>query len=60
MMCGEMQFEGAFDEGSAWVSCSESPISSKKVTSSVAWKVRATIALPANKHSATQHMVIVK
>ena len=51
-MCGEMQFEGACDEGSARVSCSEGSTSTKKVTSGVTWKVRATIALPANKYSA--------
>ena len=52
MMCGEVQFEGAFDEGNARVSCSESSTSTKKVTSGVTWKVRAAIALPANKYSA--------
>ena len=57
-MCGEVQCEGAFDEGNARVSCSENSISSKKVTSGVTWKVRATIALPANKYSAFQNMVI--
>ena len=52
MMCGEIKFEGAFDEGNARVSCSESSTSTKKVTSGVTWKVRATIAQPANKYSA--------
>ena len=51
MMCGEMQFEGAFDESNARVSCSESSTSTEKVTSGVIW-ARATIALPANKFSA--------
>ena len=59
MMCAEIKFEGAFDEGNARVSCSESSTSTKKVTSGVIWKVRATTALPANKYSAFQHMVIV-
>ena len=52
MMCGEVQFEGAFDKGSARVSCSESSTSTKKVTSGVIWKVRATIAPPVDKFSA--------
>ena len=52
MMCGEMQLEGAFDEGSARISCSESSTSTKKVTPGVNWKARATIVLPANKSSA--------
>ena len=52
MMCGEIQFEGAFDEGNARVSCSESATSTKKVTSGVIWVARAPIALPANKCSA--------
>ena len=52
MMCGEVQFEGAFDEGNARVSCSESSTSTRKVTPGVTWKARATIALPANKYSA--------
>ena len=52
MMCGEMQLEGAFDEGNARISCSESSTSTKKVTPGVIWKARATIALPANKYSA--------
>ena len=52
MMCGEIKFEGAFDEGNASVSCSESSTSTRKVTSGVNWKARATIALPANKYSA--------
>ena len=52
MMCGEIKFEGAFDEGNARVSCSESSTSTKKVTSGVTWKASATIALPANKYSA--------
>ena len=58
-MWGEMQFEGAFDEGCARVSCSERSTSTKKVTSGVTWKARATIALPANKNTAFQNMVIV-
>ena len=58
-MCGEVQLEGAFDEGNARVSCSENSISSQEVTSGVTWKVRATIALPTNKYSAFQYMVIV-
>ena len=52
MMCGEVKFEGAFDEGKARVSCSESSTSTKNVTSGVIGKVRAAIALPANKYSA--------
>ena len=52
MMCGEVQSEGAFNEGDARVSCSESSTSTKKVTSGVIWMVRATTALPANKYSA--------
>ena len=52
MMRGEVQFEGAFDEGNARLSCSESSTSTKKVTSGVTWKVRATIALPASKYAA--------
>ena len=52
MMCGEIKFGGAFDEGNAWVGCSESSTSTKRVTSGVIWKARATIALPANKYSA--------
>ena len=59
MMCGEMQFEGAFDEGNARVSCSESSTSTKKVTSGVTWKVRATIALPATNTLLFQFMVFV-
>ena len=58
-MCGEMPLEGAFDEGNARVSCSESSTSTKKVTSGVIWKARATIAQPANKYSAFQNMVNV-
>ena len=57
MMRGEVQFEGAFDEGSARLSCSESSTSTKKDTSGVTWKVRATIARPANKYSAFQRLV---
>merc|ERR1711954_409010 len=52
MMCGEVQLEGAFDEGNARVICSESSTSTKKVTSGVIWKARATIAQPANRYSA--------
>ena len=52
MMCGEVQSEGAFDEGNARVSCSESSTSTEKVTSGVMWKARATSALAANKYSA--------
>ena len=52
MMCGEIKFEGAFDEGNARVSCCESSTSTKNVTSGVTWKARAAIALPANKYSA--------
>ena len=52
MMCGEMQLEGAVDEGNARISCRDSSTSTKKVTSVVTWKARATIALPANKYSA--------
>ena len=59
LMCGEVQFEGAFDDGNARVSCSESSTSTTKVTSGVIWKARATIALPLNKYSAFQYMVIV-
>ena len=58
MMCDEVQSEGAFDEGSARVSCSESSTSTKMVTSGVTWKARATNALTANKYSAFQYMVI--
>ena len=59
MMCGEVQSEGAFDEGNARVSCSESSTSTKKVTPGVIWKARATIALAAHKYSAFQYMVIL-
>ena len=59
MMCGEMQLEGAFDEGNARISCSESSTSTKKVTPGVIWKARATIALAKNKYSAVQCMVIL-
>ena len=59
MMCGEVQFEGAFDEGNARVSCSESSTSTKMVTSGVIRKVRATTAQPANKYFAFQLMVNV-
>ena len=52
MMRGEVQSEGAFDEGNARVSCSESSTSTKKVMSGVIWKVRASTAQPANKYSA--------
>ena len=58
MMCGEMQLEGAFDEGNARISCSESSTSTKKVTSGVIWKARATNALTAHKQSAFQYMVL--
>ena len=53
MMCGEMKCEGAFDEGNARVSCSESSTSTEKVASGVMWKIRATIALllHANRYS---------
>ena len=34
-MCGEVQCEGAFDEGNARVSCSESSTSTKIITSVV-------------------------
>ena len=59
MMCGEVQSEGAFDEGNARVSCSESSTSTKKVTSVVTWKARATNMQAAHKYSAFQHMVIL-
>ena len=59
MMCGEVQLEGAFDDGNARVSCSESSTSTKKVTSGVTWKVRAAIARPANKYSLLQCLVVV-
>ena len=59
MMCGEVQSEGAFDEGNARISCSESSTSTKNVTSGVIWKASATIALAANKYSAFQYMVIL-
>ena len=52
LMCGEMQLEGAFDEGNARISCSESSTSTKKVTPGVNWKAKAAIAQPANKCSA--------
>ena len=58
MMCGELQSEGAFDKGNARVSCSESSTSTKKVTSGVIWKARASIAPAANIYSAFQYMVI--
>ena len=51
--------EGAFDEGNARVSCSERSTSTRKVTSGVIWKVRASIALPANKYLLFQLMVTV-
>ena len=51
MMCGEVQSGGAFDEGNARASCSESSTSTKKFTPGVIWKARATIALPVNKYS---------
>ena len=50
-MCGEMQCEGAFDEGNARVSCSEGSTSTKKVTSGVTWEASANNAIPANKYS---------
>ena len=50
MVCGEVQSEGAFDEGNARVGCSQSSTSTKKLTSGVTWKARATIALAANKY----------
>ena len=59
MMCGEVQFEGAFDEGNAYARCSESSILTKMVTSGVICKVRATTAPPAIKYSAFQLLVIV-
>ena len=40
--------------------CSESSISTKMVTWGVMWKVRATIALPLNRYSFVQYMVIVE
>ena len=58
MVCGEVQLEGAFDEGNVTVCCSESSIL-KEVTSGVTRKVRATIALPVNKYSAFQHVAFV-
>ena len=57
MMCCEVQSEGAFDEGNARASCSESSTSTKEVTSGVMWKARATNALAAHKYSAFQYMV---
>ena len=59
MICGEVQFEGAFDKGNARVSCTESSISRKKLTPGVMWKAMATIALHLNKYAAFQQMVIV-
>ena len=59
MMCGEMQCEGAFDEGNARASCSESSISTKKVAWGVMWKVMAIMALPVSRYSAFQYMAIV-
>ena len=50
MMWGEVQLEGAFDEGNARVSCSESSISTKMVTWGVMRKVRATIAAPQSRY----------
>ena len=58
-MCGEVQSKGAFDEGNARVSCSESSTSTKKVTPGVNWKARATNALTAHKYSAFQYMVFL-
>ena len=58
-MCGEMQLEGAFDEGNARKSCSESSTSTKKVTSGAIGKVRAAIVLPPNKILLFQYMDIV-
>ena len=58
-MCGETQLEGAFDGGNAWVSCSESSLSTKMVTWGVMWKVMATMALPVSRYSAFQYMAIV-
>ena len=58
MMRGEVQSEGAFDEGNARVSCSEISTSTKKATSGVTWKARATIVLAANTYSAFQRIVI--
>ena len=60
MMCGEVQSEGAFDEGNARVSCSEGSTSTMKVTSGVIWKARATNALTAHKYSAFQYMVLLE
>ena len=59
MMCGEVQLEGAFDDGNARVSCSESSTSTTKVTSGVIWKARAASVQPANKYSVFQYMVNV-
>ena len=59
MMCGEVQSEGAFDEGNARVSCSKSSTSTKKVTSGVTWKDRAAFALPTIKYYAIQYLAIV-
>ena len=56
MVCSEVPSDGAFDECSARVSCSESSTSTKKVTPGVTWKARATNALAANKYSASQLM----
>ena len=60
MMCGEVQSEGAFDEGNARVSCSESSTSTKKATPGGVWKARAAIALAAHKYSGFQNMVVSK
>ena len=59
LMCGEVQFEGACDEGNERVSCGESSIPRKKFTSGVLWRVRATIALPTKIYSAFQNMAIL-
>ena len=59
MVCGEVQSEGAFDEGNATVCCCEKSTSTKMVTSGVIWKARAAIALAAHKYSAFQYMVIL-
>ena len=58
-MRGEMQCEGAFDEGNARVSCSEGSTSTKMVTWGVMQKVRATIVLPLSRYSAFRNIAIV-
>ena len=59
LMCGDVQFEGAVDEGNARLSCIESLISTKKVSWGVTWKVMATMAPPLSRYTAFVHIAIV-